>query len=423
MEPSREEQSSGADKTGGSAWLNKKPISIFDWLMIIFASITFYLVVGHLNIFWGGGTKLLSILSPFAGAIVLAYILDPIVRWFTKFVLKGNTKFRWVSIIVAYVIFVLVIVLLGALVIPQVVASLTMLFTNLPTYIENVQGTLAYIEQLTGANLTKAEEALGSYQKILDELSAAASAAMPQIVAYVQSFASNVVSIFTAVAGSIYMLAEKDKLLRQLRTLSRAFMPRHVSENVLRICSIANENFTGFFTGKIIDSAIVGVITFILMQIFRMSFAPLISVVVGITNIIPVFGPFIGAIPSLIILLFVDPLQALEFLIMILCIQQVDGNFLGPKILGHSIGISALWVLFSIVLGGDLFGVVGMVLGVPTFATIYGVMREIVNWCLKRRGIDAEGRPLAESDDDPGGWAEEPPMSTAQAPAGAGRKK
>ncbi|MDD4849901.1 MAG: AI-2E family transporter [Gemmiger sp.] len=375
-------------------WLDKKPESALDWLLIIFSSIAFYLVAGHLDVFWGGGSKLLGILSPFAGAIVLAYVLDPIVRWFTKVVLKGNTRLRWLAILAAYLVFVLVLVLLASLVIPQVVSSITMLITNLPVYIGNVQSMLLQLQEFSGADLTRAVAALGNYQQVINEISGAASAMIPQIVAYAQGVASNVVSIFTALAGSIYMLAEKEKLLRQLRTLAHAFLPKPVARNTLRICHIANENFTGFFTGKIIDSAIIAVLTFVLMQVLGMSFAPLISVVVGITNIIPVFGPFIGAVPGVLVLLFVDPLQALEFLVLIICIQQVDGNFIGPKILGHSIGISALWVLFSIVLGGDLLGLVGMVLGVPVFATLYGVLREIVQWCLNRRGIDAEGQPL-----------------------------
>ena len=129
------------------------------------------------------------------------------------------------------------------------------------------------------------------------------------------------------------------------------------------------------------------------MSILRLDFALLVSVFVGITNIIPVFGPFIGAIPSIFILLLVDPVQALIFAVLILFIQQVDGNFIGPKILGQSIGISSLWVLFSIVVGGDLFGLVGMVIGVPLFATLYGLLHEIVVYLLDRRGIDAEGNP------------------------------
>ena len=132
--------------------------------------------------------------------------------------------------------------------------------------------------------------------------------------------------------------------------------------------------------------------------------------VVGITNIIPVFGPFIGAVPCIIILLFVKPIDAVKFLVLILIIQQVDGNIIGPKILGKSIGVSALWVLFAIVLGGDLWGVVGMVLGVPVFATLYALLREFVQWCLDRRGIDADGNPAQTSPQQP---AEPDPAETA----------
>jgi len=169
-----------------------------------------------------------------------------------------------------------------------------------------------------------------------------------------------------------------------------------VASNVLRICHQANRNLTGFFTGKIIDSAIIGVLTFLLMTLFKMKFAAVISIIVGVTNIIPVFGPFIGAVPGIILLVFVDPLQALGFAVLILFIQQLDGNFIGPTILGDAIGIDALWILVSIVVGGALFGLVGMVVGVPVFATMYSVVKEFAEWCLRRKGIDKDGNPLGE---------------------------
>ena len=142
----------------------------------------------------------------------------------------------------------------------------------------------------------------------------------------------------------------------------------------------------GFISGKVIDSAIIGVICYICCAIMRMPYVVLVSVIVAVTNIIPVFGPFIGAIPGAVILLFLDPWQALIFLILILIIQQLDGNFIGPMILGDSIGISALWVLFAIVVGGDLFGLVGMVVGVPIFATIYGILRSAARHGLRQKG-------------------------------------
>ncbi|MGN0974678.1 MAG: AI-2E family transporter [Gemmiger sp.] len=382
-------------------WLDKKPESNKDWLLIIFSSIAFYLAMGHLDLFANGFHTIGTILTPFAGGVVIAYVLDPVVRWFSKHVLHENKKLRWIAILAAYAFALLIIVLLVMLVVPQVVSSIMSLFNNIPVYVGNATELLTSIQERFGVDLSSLIEALGNYTEVMSKITSAVQAMIPQVLAYLQGVVSNVVDMFTSIAGSIYMLTEKEKLLRQLRTMTRAFLPHNVAENVLRICHIANENFSGFFVGKIIDSAIIGVGTFVLMTILGISFAPLISVIIGITNIIPVFGPFIGAIPSLILLVFVDPIEALEFLILILIIQQVDGNIIGPKILGQSIGISALWVLFSIVVGGDLLGIVGMVIGVPVFATIYGLMREFTQWCLDRRGIDADGHELEEIGPDP----------------------
>ena len=237
---------------------------------------------------------------------------------------------------------------------------------------------------------------LDDSEAMLNEVYSLGKTALPQIMSTMGNVAGNFVNVFTAIASSIYMLADKEHLLHQLRTVAHALLPRRAAEQTLRICHYANDNFTGFFIGKIIDSAIIGVITFVCMTVLRLDFAVLISVFIGITNIIPVFGPFIGAVPSIFILLLVNPIQALIFCILILIIQQFDGNFIGPKILGQSIGISALWVLFSIVVGGDLLGIPGMVIGVPVFATLYGLAQEFIHAMLDRRGIDAEGNAVAE---------------------------
>lgn len=383
----------------GKVWLDKKPETNRDWLAIIFASILFFTLLRSLNVVAGMTGKVLGILSPFAGGIVLAYVLDPFVRWMSHYVLKDKKNLRWIAILSAYVLFILLLVLLVWLVVPQVISSIGTLVTSLPGYIENVQGTLRYIQDTYGINLQGLILALDNYEQLMGKMYSMAVAASPEIVAYLQALVSNVVAVFTSVAGSVYMLASKDKLLHQLRTVVHALLPRKLAENTLRICHIANENFTGFYVGRVIDSAIVGSILLVILQILGISFAPLISVLVGVTNVIPFFGPFIGAIPSLIILLFVNPLQALEFLIIIICLQQVDGNFIGPKILGRSIGISALWVLFAVTLGANLFGLVGMVMGVPLFATLYGLGQELIQWCLERRGVDSEGVRIARDDD------------------------
>ena len=379
---------------------SKKPETILDWFCVVGACIAFYLILNNLGYFLGKIGFFIGILSPFAGGVVIAYILDPMVKFFYIRLLKEKKGTRGFAILLAYAVAILLLVLLAWLVVPQIVNSIGMLFTNFPSYIQGVQNMLLYVQSEYGIDLQQATKMLDDSEAMVKEIYAMATEAMPQIVASIGSVASNFVAIFTSIAASIYMLADKDHLLHQLRTLAHAFLPEKVAENTLRICHYANVNFTSFFIGKIIDSAIIGVITFVAMTILRLDFAVLISVFIGITNIIPVFGPFIGAIPSIFILLLVNPIQAAIFCVLILIIQQLDGNFIGPKILGSSIGISALWILFSIVVGGDLFGIVGMVVGVPVFATLYGLAQEFVHYLLDRRGIDSEGKPVETVPDE-----------------------
>ena len=379
---------------------SKRPESMLDWFCVVGACIAFYLLLNNLGYFLGRIGIFINILSPFAGGIVIAYILDPMVKFFYARLFKEKKGTRGFAILLAYAVAILLLMLLGWLVVPQIVNSIGMLFTNFPSYIQGVQDMLLYVQSEYGIDLQQATKMLDDSEAMVKEIYAMATNAMPQIVASIGSVASNFVAIFTSIAASIYMLADKDHLLHQLRTLAHAFLPEKVASNTLRICHYANVNFTGFFVGKIIDSAIIGVITFAAMTILRLDFAVLISVFIGITNIIPVFGPFIGAIPSVFILLLIDPLQAVIFCVLILIIQQVDGNFIGPKILGSSIGISALWILFSIVVGGDLFGIVGMIVGVPVFATLYGLAQEFVHYALDKRGIDSEGNPVEHEIED-----------------------
>lgn len=379
---------------------SKRPESMLDWFCVVGACIAFYLLLNNLGYFLGRIGIFINILSPFAGGIVIAYILDPMVKFFYVKLFKEKNGTRGFAILLAYAVAILLLMLLAWLVVPQIVNSIGMLFTNFPSYIQGVQEMLLYVQSEYGIDLQQATKMLDDSEAMVKEIYAMATNAMPQIVASIGSVASNFVAIFTSIAASIYMLADKDHLLHQLRTLAHAFLPEKVASNTLRICHYANVNFTGFFVGKIIDSAIIGVITFVAMTILRLDFAVLISVFIGITNIIPVFGPFIGAIPSVFILLLIDPLQAVIFCVLILIIQQLDGNFIGPKILGSSIGISALWILFSIVVGGDLFGIVGMVVGVPVFATLYGLAQEFVHYALDKRGIDSDGNPVEHEAED-----------------------
>ena len=257
---------------------SKKPETILDWFCVVGACIAFYLILNNLGYFLSKIGFFIGILSPFAGGVVIAYILDPMVKFFYHKLFKEKNKTRGIAILMAYAVAILLIVLLAWLVIPQIVNSIVMLFTNFPSYIQGVQDLLVMMQDRYGIDLQQAIKMLDDSEAMVKEVYSLATAAMPQIVDSIGSVASNFVGIFTSVAASIYMLADKEHLLHQLRTLTHAFLPEKAADNTLRICHYANVNFTGFFVGKIIDSAIIGVITFVAMTILRLDFALLISV-------------------------------------------------------------------------------------------------------------------------------------------------
>ena len=380
-------------------WIRRKPETMLDWMIIIFSAIAFYMVLLKGGFVLGMLNGVVDILAPFAGGVVIAYAINPMDAWMMKNIFRGNKKLHWLSMLIAYLVTFVLVIGLVYLIVTQVFDSMRTFASNLGGYTKNLEAALLALTERwpeLAPYLATAIEYVQDLSTIVGDLLKMAMNYIPQLMSYFSDVTSTFVAVFTALASSIYLLTQKAKLLRHAKILTRAFLPTNVSGTVLRICSTANKNLSGFFTGKIIDSAIIGVLTYVCMLIFGMPYAPLISIIVGVTNIIPVFGPFIGAVPGIVILLFMDPGKALGFAFLILVIQQLDGNVIGPKILGDSIGISALWVLFSIVVFGDLFGLVGMVIGVPVFATLLGLVKEFAEWCLRYRGIDKEGRPLNE---------------------------
>ncbi|WP_346873677.1 AI-2E family transporter [Clostridium sp. UBA5988] len=201
--------------------------------------------------------------------------------------------------------------------------------------------------------------------------------------------------MFIATIISIYLLAGKEKFFAQIKKFLYAMLPEKPVKYVIELTRSSHKTFIGFLGGKLLDSLIIGVICFVGMKIFKMPYPLLVSFIIGITNIVPVFGPFIGAVPSVIIIFITSPIKALWFILFILVLQQFDGNILGPKILGNSTGLTAFWVMFAILLGNGLFGVVGMILGVPTFAVIYSIIVSVINNALKEKGLPVEAKEYA----------------------------
>lgn len=343
-----------------------------------------------------------DVLQPILIGLVLGYLFNPLMRRIEgalrkKFLPKAKdpakTKkiIRSVSSIGTMLFFLCLVTLVIYLLVPAVVESVENMINTSSARVEN------FIEWYNHLFVTKGAPAI--WETYLLEAASYIenwfnSLVVPQLKDYVSTIASGVISIFVVLKNvivglivSIYVLMEKERFEGQAKKILFACMPTKHANGLIQIVHKVDQIFGGFVIGKIIDSIIIGILCFIGCWILRMPYALLVSVIIGVTNIIPFFGPIIGAIPCLIIITITDPLHGLYFLIFVLALQQADGNIIGPKILGESTGLSSFWVIFAIMVGGELFGFVGMVIGVPTFAVIYYLIQQFISNLLKRKNL------------------------------------
>ena len=371
-------------------------------MIIVLIGILFYVALVNFGAIRLRIRMFLDVIEPFIVGFVIAYLLNTPVTFFER---KVYRKLRWkrgLAIATVYLLAIVVIVVLLNMILPQVVSSVMALINNIEGYLDNLNrlvDSLVARFELENAIDDGIDSLMVSYEELMKRLVTELSNIMPKLLNFGVALGNGIVAAITALISSIYMLSGKNILTSQIKKILFAVFPAKKVEHFLGICHRANDIFVGFINGKLIDSAIIGVLCFLLCSILRIDYAPLISVVIAVTNVIPFFGPLVGAIPSIMLLIIVNPWGALRFGIMIIALQQFDGNILGPKILGNSTGLSAIWVLVAIVVGGGLFGFPGMLLGVPTFAVIYMLTRDFVTARLAAKQIDGEGNPLAPSED------------------------
>ena len=347
-----------------------------------------------------------EILMPFIYGAVIAYLLTPTCNFVETHLnswgegkVKNQEKFRRFSsgagIIASLIFGICIIYLLLAMVLPQVFTSIRGIVEVLPG---NVRQWSLWIEQLLADNeiLSNYVEQFTStaYKNIETWLETKLLPNMQTIVTGVSAgLISAVVVVKNLLIGLIaaaYMMGNRRKFAAQAKKLVYSFFRVPVANDILDEVQFINRLFGGFINGKLLDSLIMGVLCFVIMNLLNMPYSMLISVIVGVTNVIPFFGPFIGAAPSALIVLTVSPVKCIYFLILILVLQQFDGNILGPKILGNTTGLSSFWVLFSILLFGGMFGFVGMIIGVPTFAVIYDLIKKLSNTLLKKKNLSTD---------------------------------
>lgn len=344
--------------------------------------------------------KLFGILKPVLYGLAMAYLLTPIVDFFDRLLrdrlgAKRAGLMRCLSILVTWLLALGLVYLLFSILIPELVASVSLLFSNLESYYRTIY---TWVTQLVEDNPYISERVLTLVRDYYNELvdwvkNTVIPGAQVAIVAVTGGVLSVLVfakDLLVGIVVSVYILARKETFGLHTRKLLYSLVSAPHYERALRATREADRIFSGFVRGKLLDSLIIGILCFIVCSILKFPYTPIIAVFVGVTNIIPIFGPFLGAIPSAFLILLVSPRQCLYFIIFIIALQQFDGNILGPKILGDSTGLSAFWVIFAIMLFGGLYGFIGMFLGVPVFSVVYMLIWRFVDARLAARGMPLE---------------------------------
>lgn len=376
--------------------------------LTIAASILFLMILLHWEIAGGVFGLIAKSLRPITYGLIIAYLLNPLMnvvehsfvypvtkRIFRKNKKRAHSLSRWLSIIFSWALALFTAFVLVAMVMPEIVQSIEQLVNSLPDYASRVMGwgekllrenpeILEFLEQTVSGFTTNLTELAKRLEEIIPNLNVLIS----RVTSSIYSIVTVVLNLLIGIIVSVYVLKDKEKFTAQIKRLLYSTMSVPKANGVIAVSRLTHDKFGNFLTGKIFDSLIIGILCFIILSIFNIPFTPLVSVIVGVTNIIPFFGPFIGAIPSALLILFADPMKCITFVIIIIVLQQFDGNILGPKILGSTTGISSFWVVFSILLGSGLFGVWGMVCAVPLFAVIYTLIREGCHNSLRKKGVD-----------------------------------
>ena len=346
---------------------------------------------------------LLEILMPFIYGAVIAYLLRPVclriekqlVRWFDK---KGTGRhsglFRLVSILLSLVLLLVLLLLLLMAVLPELIRSISALLSQLPSAVENFQ---SFIHSLDNGDIS--HEIVSSIETALDTLSdKLTNFLQSDLLPTLQTLVSGVTSSFMDILGflknfglgciiSAYILGSWEKFAQQLKLIVYALFPHRAADWIRSEARFTDRMFSGFISGKLLDSLIIGILCFIFCLITKMPYASLVSIIVGVTNIIPFFGPYLGAIPSALLVLTLSPGKCVLFVVFIILLQQLDRNLLGPAIIGDKLGLSGFWILFSILFFGSLWGIAGMLIGAPVFAVLYDLISKFIVAKLNKKGL------------------------------------
>nr|WP_300004394.1 AI-2E family transporter [Tissierella sp.] len=370
--------------------------------LVLALSILFYSIVSEVNVFKIQMGKYLSTFLPIIIGFILAYIFNFILEFYEKHLLnymfdKENKKRdRLLGIVLTYATVFLLLFMFLNFILPQLIGSIAGLVNDIPDYVRDISDRIIKYSRTIQINDEYYELLLGKWDEFVQYILTFATDLIPKIGNFTKIILSSVWNIVLGVIVSIYLLIDKEKFIALTRKVLFGLLSEKNARFALKMGIRTDNIFGKFLGGKILDSFIIGILTFVLLTIFNMPYVLLVSFIIAITNIIPFFGPFIGAVPSFFIIMFVSPIKALWFLPLIFIIQQIDGNIIGPKILGDSLGISSFWIMFSLLVAGKLFGFVGLIVGVPLFVLFYSIVKDIIEDRLNKKGLPVETEEYIE---------------------------
>jgi hypothetical protein len=382
----------------------------FKWgitaVAVIVIALVISLIFSKLGIIASALKTIVSTVSSVLYGVVMAFLMAPVYdrigEWvaeiLSSFFPKWKKSDKWakfIATLACLIILIFVIFALIMMIIPELVNSITNVIGYAPDGMSNLEN---WLKDILNKNPDLEKLVIGNYQDISERISdIATTTVLPNVNTYIKNLSSGVINALGVVVNIIigmmvmmYLLNMKTTLSSQAKKIVYSIAGVKIGNEIVTEARYIKNMFEKFIVGKIIDSIIIGIINYFFMVIIHMPYALLISVVVGVTNVIPFFGPFIGAIPSIVLLLLVSPITALQFAVWILVLQQVDGNIIGPKILGQTTGLPSFWVLFSILLFGGLFGIVGMIIAVPTWAIIYRTISRVSEHFLRKKGLEPD---------------------------------
>lgn len=368
--------------------IRKNIVFIITYIAIlIFALVNFEKILSILG-------YIINILSPFLFGIILAFVLNVLVNFIEKKIF-GKIKpskiwqkvKRLVSITLSLILVILIIVFIMNLLIPQLKNSVSLFTESLPEYKEDVIGILNKFD-VTDSTINKVSEYLDNFSKVITDYIKGNS---KDVITVTTEVATSIVEIISkaiiAIVFAIYMIAQKETLRRQFNKLMNAYLKPKTIDKINTVAVTANKTFSNFVTGQCLEALIFGSLCFIGMLIFGFPYAPTISVLIGFTALIPIFGAFIGTALGAFLILMVSPIKAILFVVFIIILQQIEGNFIYPKVVGKSVGLSGMWVLLSVTVGASVGGILGLLIATPLCSLLYSFLTQIVNDRIRKNRI------------------------------------